>query len=268
MAKQSNIFPWSWRLLAASFFPQDGFLLIRWNSSKTSLLEVSVASDIVGESLWASSTRKASWWKRGYSFEYSLLYWTKQTASCLSESQERIESASWREITQQARCFCGQTPRNWSALPHLREQLCRSENRLHDDHRRPIGHTVTCLECHTSSLVPLNAHPRSECSSTRETYCKRFQQQSKEERPNRKTTREQRRTESKKRNSSTTSTTLPRCTTIKTLDTMKVNNSDLFETLADIFIKKWTSSYLQREVSRNQQWVKLSIEWRHTIFLF
>ncbi len=106
-----------------------------------------------------------------------------------------------------------------------------------------IGHTVTCVECHTNSLVPLNAFT---LAGNVIAYEKPTTSS-----PNNKADKKGRTQKERKSNAGRKAKSgivrQPRqlsldVRTIKTLDAMKVNNSDLFETLLqqyEPFLDTW-----------------------------
>jgi len=106
-----------------------------------------------------------------------------------------------------------------------------------------IGHTVTCIECHTNSLVPLNAFSLAGSVVAREKPTTSG--------PNNKADKKGRTQKERKSNAGRKAKSgtvrQPRqlsldVRTIKTLDAMKVNNSDLFETLLqqyEPFLNAW-----------------------------
>ena len=106
-----------------------------------------------------------------------------------------------------------------------------------------IGHTVTCLECHTSSLVPLNAFTLAGSVTAREKPTTSGPHNKTEKKG--RTQKERKSNAGRKAKSGTVRQ--PRqlsldIRTIKTLDAMKVNNSDLFETLLnqyEAFLDVW-----------------------------
>ena len=106
-----------------------------------------------------------------------------------------------------------------------------------------IGRTVTCIECHTKSLVPLNAFSLTESVIAREKPTTSGQYNKAEKKGR---TRKERKSNAGRKTKSGT-IRQPRqlsldVRTIQTLDAMQVNNSDLFETLLqqyEPFLDTW-----------------------------
>ena len=104
------------------------------------------------------------------------------------------------------------------------------------------GHSVTCVECHTNSLVPLNAFSAGNVIAREKPTTSG---------PNNKADKKGRTQKERKSNAGRKAKSgtvrQPRqlsldVRTIKTLDVMKVNNSDLFETLLnqyEPFLDAW-----------------------------
>ena len=157
--------------------------------------------------------------------------------------QETLMEASQPEQPKKQDAFIGKAPAIEVLCPHCGNGCADPKTGSLMVTEDLLGHTVTCVECHTESLVPLNAFTRTGNVTARDKPTLSG--------PNNKAEKRGRTAKPRKSNAGRKSKSgvvrQPRqfsldVRTIKTLDAMNVNNSDLFETLLqqyEPFLDTW-----------------------------